>query len=891
MVEARVHAKKAGHFNSDFCKKNFCKNRRQKKARAFGETSLASSSIFDIFGRKVLNQVERMSTTTILLVIFLTQSGLVQGKLKVTLRNRFAFNAGRTGAYFTCHISETDKTGLTVTSRRVVYTSENPPANDPSNVSDGVYKIDLNSYSSVGAFACDISRTGRELTSIQTILLKSGAYLLPDDRLLTRTVNAGDEAIVLRMDEVFIFHDFVFWRKDGGSFFNSGSLTLNVPQSGGIISLSDAGIYDCFYNNLRSFDVQGLQRIIVRACPADHWGPPDCIGICDNCYNGGVCDDTTGECICPVGFNGSNCLSACDPLGRFGYNCEFPCAEGQEVDSACRDYMFCLPDPFGCRCASGFKGLDCRTSCPRRKFGANCLQTCHCNSGGCNRMTGECYNNDICQPGYSGTNCQIPRQCKQGYYGSQCLSKCHCRNGASCNRNTGRCFNDRCAQGFNLRDPNVNCQECATGFYGINCEQECHCNGACHNVNGTCDGECKTPWVNWSPRCQTGIADIQVSKVNPGATAEIKCTVESPDDLATVTVRLSVTGANRSASFVGNRIELSSQSIVQLYKVSSVTSEDVFSCYLAYRDNTLVNDGRHYRRKEADLYVLPLIASSPYFISASNTTITISWTAWNDSSDIGDPPVIGYVPYHRTNEEEDWISSGSVQAKGMPTLSFTFSNLQPDTLYQFCVAAVREGPFGEGPKSPFESARTYCPKTQPLDVQARLTDTGSTTVLISWKVPDEIPSSCKASLIGFLIYVSDFETKEILDIVAVMDPNVEVYTYETPGKNIYNFQVKLVTDAGYGPLSELTEYARISLSGHSYNIVIVVLIVIITLTLLIALPVVLLVYRRHSSRAHTQQIEDTNGTEDRDEVHAEPNIPDEAQYLPLKGVTEDSLQI
>ncbi|PIK41926.1 putative tyrosine-protein kinase [Apostichopus japonicus] len=684
-----------------------------------------------------------MSPTRILLVIFLTQSGLIQGKLKVTLRNR-ANAAGR--KFFTCHISETDKTGLTVTSRRVVDTSsrasENPPPNNPSNVSDGVYKIYLNSLGAFGVFACDISRTGGELTSIQTILLKSDEYLLPDDRILTRTVNTGDEAIVLRMDEVSRFQDVVLWKKDGGSSFNSGFLTLNVPQSGGIISLSDAGIYECYYNNLRHYAVQGLQRIIVRACPADHWGPPDCIGICDNCYNGGVCDDTTGECICPVGFNGSNCLSACDPLGRFGYNCEFPCAEGQEVDSACRDYMFCLPDPFGCRCASGFKGLDCRTSCPWRKFGANCLQTCHCNSGGCNRMTGECTNNDRCQPGYSGTNCQR--------------------------------------------------------FYGKNCEQECHCNGACHNVNGTCDGE----WI----------ADIQVSKVNPGATAEIKCTVESPDDLATVTARLSVTGANRSASFVGNRIELSSQSIVQLYKVSSVTSEDVFSCYLAYRDNTLVNDGRHYRRKEADLYVLPLIASSPYFISASNTTITISWTAWNDSSDIGDPPVIGYVPYHRTNEEEDWISSGSVQAKGMPTLSFTFSNLQPDTLYQFCVAAVREGPFGEGPKSPFESARTYCPKTQPLDVQARLTDTGSTTVLISWKVPDEIPSSCKASLIGFLIYVSDFETKEILDIVEVMDPNVEEYTYETPGKNIYKFQVKLVTDAGYGPLSELTEYARISLS-------------------------------------------------------------------------------
>ncbi|PIK58179.1 putative tyrosine-protein kinase, partial [Apostichopus japonicus] len=676
----------------------------------------------EIFGRKVLNQLERMPPSRILLVIFLTQSGLVQGKLKVTLRNSFAFRAVATEhEYFTCHISETDKTDLSVTSRRVVntrnYPNNNPPPNNPSYVSDGVYKIDLSRVynGAFGVFACDISRSGRELTSIQTILLRSDANIIPNDRLLTRTVNNGDEGIVLRMDELTRYNT-VYWRKDGGASFNYGSLTLSVPQSRGRIRLSDAGIYECYHNTWRNYAVQGLQRIIVRACPADHWGPPDCFGICENCYNGGVCDDTTGGCICPVGFKGPNCLSACDPSGRFGFNCDFQCTEDEEFNSACRDYMFCLPDPFGCRCASGFKGLDCRT---------------------------------------------VPEQCKQVTM-DECLVKCHCKNDAACNKITGRCNNNQCAQGFFQQDPNGNCQECTTGFYGENCEQECHCNEACHNVNGTCSGPCKTPWVNWNPRCQTGIADIRVSKVNPGATAEINCTVESPNSLASVAAILSVTGANQGRSFIGVRIELSSQSIVQSFKVSNVMSGDVFSCYLANRDNSLVNSGRHYRRKEADLYVLPLIARSPELISASNTTITISWTAWNDNSDVGDPPVIGYVPYYRTNEEEGWIFTDSVQANGMPTLSFTFSDLKPDTLYQFSAAAVREGPFGEGPKSSFESARTYCPipTLAPLNVQAAIVEMGSTNVNISWKVPD---IQCNTGIKQFLLYFNDLETPNMVE--------------------------------------------------------------------------------------------------------------------------------
>ena len=44
-------------------------------------------------------------------------------------------------------------------------------------------------------------------------------------------------------------------------------------------------------------------------CAAGRWDPPSCTGICDNCYNGGICDDKTGKCVCRPGFTGPNCLT------------------------------------------------------------------------------------------------------------------------------------------------------------------------------------------------------------------------------------------------------------------------------------------------------------------------------------------------------------------------------------------------------------------------------------------------------------------------------------------------------------------------------------------------------------------------------------------------------
>lgn len=43
--------------------------------------------------------------------------------------------------------------------------------------------------------------------------------------------------------------------------------------------------------------------------------------------------------------------------GMFGRNCQQPCGS----DLNCKGLLFCLPDPYGCSCASGWMGTRCET--------------------------------------------------------------------------------------------------------------------------------------------------------------------------------------------------------------------------------------------------------------------------------------------------------------------------------------------------------------------------------------------------------------------------------------------------------------------------------------------------------------------------------------------------
>lgn len=50
-------------------------------------------------------------------------------------------------------------------------------------------------------------------------------------------------------------------------------------------------------------------------------------------------------------------LSAACREGMFGRNCQQSCGS----DLSCKGLRFCLPDPYGCSCASGWFGTRCET--------------------------------------------------------------------------------------------------------------------------------------------------------------------------------------------------------------------------------------------------------------------------------------------------------------------------------------------------------------------------------------------------------------------------------------------------------------------------------------------------------------------------------------------------
>ncbi|KAJ8040037.1 Tyrosine-protein kinase receptor Tie-1 [Holothuria leucospilota] len=285
------------------------------------------------------------------------------------------------------------------------------------------------------------------------MFLTSQAEIQSRDEFLTKTVNTGDVGIEIRMKKLTSRTNAIQWRKDNSEPI-PGRNNL-IYQIENYVTTANEGIYECHYQHRRDIAPHGLQRLLVRGCRANNWGPPDCLGICENCYNGGVCDDETGKCICPAGFRGANCLEAC--VGKFGYDCEFNCENNEDRENLCLGSMFCLMDPYGCQCSVGYEGFNCSTRCTGNTFGANCLQQCHCNNGQCNVFTGFCEHG--CQDGYEGESCQIPTgTCKIGYYGSQCIQKCHCKDNEACRKTTGSCPGE-CSRGYAVLPGMTNCEE------------------------------------------------------------------------------------------------------------------------------------------------------------------------------------------------------------------------------------------------------------------------------------------------------------------------------------------------------------------------------------------------------------------------------------------------
>ncbi|XP_038066583.1 angiopoietin-1 receptor-like [Patiria miniata] len=266
----------------------------------------------------------------------------------------------------------------------------------------------------IGAFACRAVMTGRGRPniSIGTVIMSKTADFLPTR--VSRTANRGD-AVNLTVTATDPYRTNTRWRKDGSAPYLHQRDSFNFDIAN--VTLSDSGVYEVHSAGERSTGKQALMRLIFRACQKDKWNAPSCDRVCPVCFNGGMCDDWSGDCICPPGFSGQFCGI---PKGTncFGQNGSFRC-DSPELGGGptCAGMLFCLPDPYGCSCAAGYQGIDCNETCGDGFYGADCGQTCHCMDGvacdGINcqdRTTGECFG--VCAPRFTGIiNCRFICPC------------------------------------------------------------------------------------------------------------------------------------------------------------------------------------------------------------------------------------------------------------------------------------------------------------------------------------------------------------------------------------------------------------------------------------------------------------------------------------------------
>ncbi|XP_071854789.1 uncharacterized protein [Apostichopus japonicus] len=713
-------------------------------------------------------------------------------QVRMTMLLKGQFNSESPNSEYQCYLSEPER-AATVQSFRAVNTRNtkkwninNPDPPRPTRDSRAYphWKVELehSRNNSFGVFGCRANKPGRRPTHVTGVFMRSDADFIPLDGLFTQTVDIGKSDVSIVMSQ----------RRSNPQrpprWIKDGFLSKDNPNHGRATYIlghpantNDAAAYGCFLNFERDDARHGIQLLIVRACPEGTWGSR-CSGFCGDCYNGGICDEISGKCICAPGFKGDECQTACGG-NKFGHNCEFQCSE-TDMPNRCRNYLFCLVHPFGCRCNTGWKGLNCNEPCDQGTYGASCLQTCHCQSGQCNRYTGFCTGSTGCTDGWRGTNCQ--QVCGAGTFGANCRETCHCLSG-QCHSESGECTGRQrgCTRGWR----GSSCHEvCGAGRFGANCRETCHClSGQCHSESGECTGRptgCTSGWrgSNCQEVCGAG---------RFGANCRETCHCLSGQcerDSGQCTGRpTGCTSGWRGSSchevcgagtFGTNCRETCHCLSGQCHSASGECTGRQRGCTSGWRGSNC---------QEA------LLTSAPEEVTKGSLSITISWPAWNGNTNARDPPVIGYIPYHKTSATE-WIpgSSDTVQ-----TLQFTFSELTPDTNYSFSVSVVIEGN-EEGPKSPELVVKTTCEvPSSPTNLTLEPFEGEQDRLTISWQMPSSQDIRCSSGVTQLTLYYSNNKEPGSEMSEDIIDVSNTSYTFNVSLKEgEYTFQLSMTTAGG-----------------------------------------------------------------------------------------------
>ncbi|KAJ8032289.1 Deleted in malignant brain tumors 1 protein [Holothuria leucospilota] len=352
-------------------------------------------------------------------------------------------------------------------------------AGHQTRISDDIANLEIpssngrHSDSRAGVFSCPSSVNGSSF-NLLVINHRKSSKVVPKD-YVTKTVSVGETASLDVDSKV----ENIKWRKKGVRVSQwNGLKTISITN----VTPNDAGVYEAY---TCTHSPHAYMRLIVKGCPRNRYGD-SCNEFC-TCYNGGICDEV-GKCICPPGFIGDSCETVRSP-NCFGVQCDYWCDDQafalNHFEGTCGGNLFCLPDPYGCSCSPGYRGLGCADECEEGTFGADCRQTCHCASGStCDNKMGICTPAN-CEDGWTGSNCNQKVACRHN----------PCQNGATCQEEVGSeeywcecllgfkgdkcefvdetvCASSPCENGGTctiVADGNYECH-CKAGFEGTNCE-------------------------------------------------------------------------------------------------------------------------------------------------------------------------------------------------------------------------------------------------------------------------------------------------------------------------------------------------------------------------------------------------------------------------------------
>ncbi|XP_077981179.1 receptor-type tyrosine-protein phosphatase kappa-like [Glandiceps talaboti] len=277
-----------------------------------------------------------------------------------------------------------------------------PPGSVISNLKNDdfeLYKIYMpkGQAGRVGVFYCNINNSRTELNIVTLVNpSESEANLIPS--YYHKTVNTGNQVDLAVTVNIDTTADLIWRHNDDNKKDWKGNREVQIRD----VTEADGGIYESYLKGERETGRQSIVLLNVRVCTDETWGE-NCESDCPLCYNGGMCNDEDGTCICPPGFMGEQCENACSPH-YFGANCEIPCSMTTGRDNTCNGQFICQREPYGCSCVAGYGGKNCTEECQEGYYGAGCTQYCNfCISGKCDPITGGCY--EGCNEGRTEPQC------------------------------------------------------------------------------------------------------------------------------------------------------------------------------------------------------------------------------------------------------------------------------------------------------------------------------------------------------------------------------------------------------------------------------------------------------------------------------------------------------